>query len=278
MGSRSDGWGESSCEWEDASAWLRSGGSTSGFSSRLAASEAPRSGGLADRTNAPSPAPREGRDALTPEQKARIAANREAALARKRRRLEDAARARAGDRGASRRLDATPAFREPRAGSRRPRPPPRRASRRRLGTARPRRTSRRAEDPAAPLRVVRRREEPSRRPRPRGGGRHSCVVVPRSPRPVPAPKPLAVALDAAFDGVARDDPRGPATDESTRRLDGSSRRRTTRAARARRSLAPPNSATSPRPRVSTPRRVAAKRKTSRRPRSSRGSSGRSRAA
>jgi DNA mismatch repair protein MSH6 len=40
---------------------------------------------------------------------------------------------------------------------------------------------------------------------------------PRSPRPVPAPKPLAVALDAAFDGVARDDPRGPATDESTRR-------------------------------------------------------------
>ena len=70
MGSRSDGWGESSCEWEDASAWLRSGGSPSGFSSRLAASEALRSGGLADRTNAPSPAPREGRDALTPEQRA----------------------------------------------------------------------------------------------------------------------------------------------------------------------------------------------------------------
>ena len=40
--------------------------------------EAPRSGGpLADRTNAPSPAPREGMDALTPELNARTAANRE---------------------------------------------------------------------------------------------------------------------------------------------------------------------------------------------------------
>ena len=88
-------------------------GSTSGFSSRFAASEAPRSGGLADRTNAPSLAPREGMDALTPEQKARTAANSQTAFARKMRRLEDAAPARADDRGASRRLDATPAFREP---------------------------------------------------------------------------------------------------------------------------------------------------------------------
>ena len=52
--------------------------------------EAPRSGGpLADRTNAPSPAPREGMDALTPELNARTAANRETPPARKRRRLED---------------------------------------------------------------------------------------------------------------------------------------------------------------------------------------------
>ena len=56
----------------------------------LGASEAPRSGGpLADRTNAPSPAPREGMDALTPELNARTAANRETPPARKRRRLED---------------------------------------------------------------------------------------------------------------------------------------------------------------------------------------------
>ena len=56
----------------------------------LAASEAPRSGGpLEDRTNAPSPAPREGMDALTPELNARTAANRENPPARKRRRLED---------------------------------------------------------------------------------------------------------------------------------------------------------------------------------------------
>ena len=218
MGSRSDGWGEPSCEWEDASAWLRSGGSTSGFSSRLAASEAPRSGGLADRTNAPSPAPREGRDALTPEQKARIAANREAALARKRRRLEDAARARAGDRGASRRLDATPAFREPPRGLATPPTAP--ATR----LATPPRHRAPAEDLASRGGP---RGTPPRRPSARGAieaasppaGEDDTAVssFPRSPRPVPAPKPLAVALDAAFDGVARDDPRGPATDESTRR-------------------------------------------------------------